>query len=307
MYSINIRGFYAVVWTKVCYDEKSPMIIQSAAVLAKLIEKNQSEKQDSSRHLLCPHCLVRTKLYTLEDGRRKCTVCGKKFAPNKKTDKTKLEQYADTLVCFCLDFPAQKTSDVTNIRYRLVAAYYKQFRILLAEQNLVQEQMQLLMTVEKTDRMTSESEVLRHTKKDQYHKDTKKGDAPIFGVKYLTNGTVFIDVLQDDNIPFHFKTIFSDKNTIGVGRFAGYAGFIRGGKFLRFSNANTQVSEAEHFWTWVKPRMLKYHGIWKKNTGLYLKELEWKYNHRLLSAEAQALAITDLIPPNFLELWSAKA
>lgn len=282
------------------------MIIQSAAVLARLIRKHQSHTQDSSRHFLCPKCSSRTKLYTLNDGRRQCSSCGKKFDPNKKTDETKLQQYADILVCFCLDFPAQQASDITKLRYRLIADCYKHFRILLAQQNLIQEQMQLLIAVEKADQDSSESTVLQHAKRGLHHHDTKIGDAPIFGVKYLKNGKVFIDVLQDDTGPFHFETIFNNKETVGLGRFAEYAGFIRGRKFLRFSDNTTKDDDAEYLWSWIKTRMLKHHGIWKKNTGLYLKELEWKYNHRLLSPEAQALTIVDLMPPDFLEAWSKK-
>ncbi|PIQ76168.1 hypothetical protein COU78_01255 [Candidatus Peregrinibacteria bacterium CG10_big_fil_rev_8_21_14_0_10_49_24] len=282
------------------------MIIQSAAVLAKLQETHLDYTQDGSRHFLCPSCRNRTKLYTLKDGRKKCSVCVKKFDPDKKTDKTKLKQYADILVCFCLDFSAQQTSDLTKLRYRLVADCYKHFRILLAQQNLLEEQMHLLTTVEDTDRSSSESTVLQHTKQGINHKNTKKGDAPIFGVTYLKNGKIFIDVLRDDSIPFHFETIFNDKEIIGKSQYCAYAGFIRGGKFLRFSDTTDHTDGVEHFWSWMKERMLKHHGIRKKNTGLYLKELEWKYNHRLLSPKAQAYAIVDLMPSNFLKQWSKK-
>ncbi len=35
-------------------------------------------KKTNDRHIICPRCKVRTKLYKLQDGRRKCTKCGKK-------------------------------------------------------------------------------------------------------------------------------------------------------------------------------------------------------------------------------------
>ena len=57
----------------------------------------------------------------------------------------------------------------------------------------------------------------------------------------------------------------------------------------------------------ISERMLKHRGIWKRNTGLYLKELEWKYNNRLLSPETQALKIAELMPIDFLTTWSDKA
>lgn len=43
-----------------------------------------------------------------------------------------------------------------------------------------------------------------------------------------------------------------------------------------------------------------------KNMGLYLKELEWKCNHRLLSPDVQAVRIAGLFPADFLESWSER-
>jgi len=52
--------------------------------------------------------------------------------------------------------------------------------------------------------------------------------------------------------------------------------------------------------------MRNHRGIWKRNTGLYLKELEWKYNNRLLTPETQAMKIAALMPMDFLTRWSDK-
>jgi ribosomal protein L37AE/L43A len=83
------------------------MIISSDSVQAVLQEKARRYSRDASQHLLCPSCQSRTRLYALSDGRRKCSACGRKFSRGKKTDATRLRQYADTLVCFALDFPAE--------------------------------------------------------------------------------------------------------------------------------------------------------------------------------------------------------
>ncbi len=115
------------------------MIINADSLVPHLREKVRPTQSDDSRHILCPHCEVRTKLNTLGDGRKKCTVCGKKFRIHKVTKQNKLQQCAEILLCFCIDFSAHKTAQITGHRYRLVAAYYVHFRKLLTEADLPQE------------------------------------------------------------------------------------------------------------------------------------------------------------------------
>lgn len=101
-------------------------------------------KSDTSRHLLCPFCETRTKLNTLGDGRRKCTACGKKFRIHKATEETKLQQCAEILLCFCVNFSAHQTAQITHHRYRPVAVYYDHFRKLIAEKSVPAEKIPLL-------------------------------------------------------------------------------------------------------------------------------------------------------------------
>jgi hypothetical protein len=90
------------------------------------------------------------------------------------------------------------------------------------------------------------------------------------------------------------------------GRREGYAGFICCGKFHRFTDDEKAKHGADQLWTWIRERIRNHHGIWKRNTGFYLKELEWKYNHRSLDPEVQAQKIIELMPMNFLTSWSLK-
>lgn len=109
------------------------MIINADSILPHLKSLVRPTNSDVSRHLLCPDCKTRTKLNTLADGRRKCSLCGKKFRIHKVTDETKLRQCAEILLCFCLDFPSRNTTQITGHRERLVAVYYNHFRRLLVK------------------------------------------------------------------------------------------------------------------------------------------------------------------------------
>ncbi len=107
------------------------MIINADALVPYLKEKVRPTKSDASRHLLCPQCAVRTRLNTLGDGRKKCTVCGKKFRVDTAADKRKLQQCAEILLCFCLETPVRKAAQATQYRTRMVTEYYEHFRTVL--------------------------------------------------------------------------------------------------------------------------------------------------------------------------------
>ena len=273
------------------------MQIRSDAILARLTEKARRRGQDRSRHLLCPACRVRTRLYALKDGRRKCGACGTKFTPEKKADADRLRRHADLLLCFCFGVTARQASAMTGAHYRLASTAYERFRTLLAAQNLMPGKMALLTTVSASGHGVHDSEFCKRCRGRFGCEGRKAGDAPVFGVKILSDGSVFIDPLEEAEAGPRFER----------GKFSGYAGFICRGKFHRFTDNDRAKDGAERLWAWMSERLRRHHGIWKKNTGLYLKELEWKYNHRALSAEEQAAAIADLLPAELLSTWSNDA
>jgi transposase len=48
----------------------------------------------------------------------------------------------------------------------------------------------------------------------------------------------------------------------------------------RFSSGKVYINGLEGFWSWAKERIIKHHGVSKEKFPLYLKELEFRYNHR---------------------------
>lgn len=279
------------------------MIFNAESLVPHLKEKVRPTQSDTSRHLLCPYCRRRTRLNTLGDGRRKCTVCGKNFRIHKTTDRNKLQQCAEILLCFCLDFSAHRAAQITHHRYRLVAAYYEHFRRLLTEKSLPREKIQLL-TAQKGGR-----HVLHDRSRCKWCKSkVRSGDGggpPVFGVQFRESGEVSIDPLKDDEAVLHFHGFGSRAEA--PGRREGYAGFICCGKFHRFTAEDRGKDGAEQLWTWIRERVRSHHGIWKKNTGFYLKELEWKYNNRSVDPELQARKIIEMMPVDFLTRWLLKA
>lgn len=91
-----------------------------------LKEKNQHKNRTKSGNIICPGCKVRTKLYKLKDGRRKCKKCGKNFVIKGKQEKSKLKKIADVIVGFSLDFSALKTAKLFKYNYSEVLDIYYQ-------------------------------------------------------------------------------------------------------------------------------------------------------------------------------------
>jgi len=48
----------------------------------------------------------------------------------------------------------------------------------------------------------------------------------------------------------------------------------------QFSRGRVYINGLEGFWSWAKERVIKHHGISAHRFPLYLKELEFRYNHR---------------------------
>ena len=65
----------------------------------------------------------------------------------------------------------------------------------------------------------------------------------------------------------------------------------------RFCDGKVHINGLGGFWSWAKERLFKHHGVSAKNFPLYLKELEFRYNHREESIfEPLVRFLSDLVP-----------
>jgi transposase len=48
----------------------------------------------------------------------------------------------------------------------------------------------------------------------------------------------------------------------------------------RFISDKVYINGLEGFWSYAKQRLIKFHGVSKEKFPLYLKEMEFRYNHR---------------------------
>ena len=214
------------------------------------------------------------------------------------SEGNKLQQCAEILLCFCLDFSAHRAAQITYHRYRLVAEYYDHFRTLLTEMSLSEEKMKLL------SEHKGDIQVIHDRSRCRWCQSKIRGvvkeNPPVFSVQCGSSGTVTIDPLNDDEAAM----FGSQKEHSDASR--GYVGFICCGKFHRFAGIGGLKDSAEKQWAWILERVHARYGIWKHNTGYYLKELEWKYNNRSLDPDLQAQKIIGFMPADFLTAWLDK-
>lgn len=275
------------------------MIINADYLVTHLKDKVRPTQIDASRHMICPDCGKRTKLNTLADGRRKCTVCGKKFRIHKVTVETKLRQCAEILLCFCIDFSPQKAAQITQHRYRLVSQYNDHFRRLIAETSVPQKGV-VLPSSEAGDILTvRDPSRCRCCKRKIRLSDTTE-KTPTFAIRLQDKDNVSIDPLNDDEVPSHC-TANSSKGKFA--EYPAYAGFICCGKLHRCTQNGKIQDDTEQLWALIKEWVRSHSGIRKKNIGHYLKELEWKYNNRAIHPDLQAQKIIELMPIDFLTSW----
>lgn len=249
------------------------------------------------KRTLCPQCRTRTALYRLGDGRRRCAVCGKRFSLGGKRSDRHLQQLADILLCFCLDFPALRASAITGYRQPTVDLLYRNIRRVIAGEHWGTMHIRLASSLETEDRQFTSAFCRRCRKRSGCHGRLCR-DAPVFGVRVEGDGEVRLDPLPDEPLLRGGMVVPPILRGVPKDPYARYGGFICHGKLHRFSdrhNDGHMRDGCEQFWTWTAERLHRYHGMRTENLGFYLKECAWKYNHRALGPEEQALALIPLL------------
>jgi transposase len=115
------------------------------------------------------------------------------------------------------------------------------------------------------------------------------GKIPVFGI-LERGGKVRVEVVQ--NVTGETLLTMAIKKVkrgslIYTDKFRSYNGLISYGfrhmridHGKRFVNGKVYINGIEGFWSFAKERLMKYHGVNPKKFPLYLKELEFRYNHR---------------------------
>jgi len=112
---------------------------------------------------------------------------------------------------------------------------------------------------------------------------------PVFGIlerNGIVKVTVVSDVTADTLIGITEKTVrrgsivYTDKyKSYDSLMFCGYR-HLQVDHSVRFGSGKVYINGLEGFWSFAQKRLAKFNGVSHSKFPLYLKEMEWRYNHR---------------------------
>ncbi|MFW5734574.1 MAG: transposase [Oceanidesulfovibrio sp.] len=237
----------------------------------------------------CPRCLHR-KLYPLSSGRRRCARCKYTFHDFSRRflniGNLSPQDWLRVIKLFELEVPQSVIAVQTGLAPNTVAKALNTIRLAIAAQALDAHQLYEAGLA----RSVLKSHAPAHPEADD------SGWPPVFGL-VEQGGLAFLDILPDltVNSLIHFKRNFRLRtaalgSVVYTDRFAPYLSLLVSGPQdiwqdwqgnpVTHRDKGLAVDATQQFWRFAKERLRRYRGIAPERFPLYLKELEFRYNHR---------------------------
>ncbi len=213
-------------------------------------------------------------LSRLRDKRVWCSACRSKYSLSK------LKRDLRVLYYFYLEVSARKCAKELELDYETVSKRYAQYREAIL--------------------LSSESDFKKFHGKieadESYFGGKRKGNRgrgafnkqAVFGI-LDRNGRVYTAVVENvsaKTLFTHIKKKTRKGSVFYTDDFKSYKDLKQYGKHNRvkhsktFGRGHNHINGIEGFWSFAKERFQKYHGIKKKNYLPYIKEMEFRFNHR---------------------------
>ena len=213
-------------------------------------------------------------LSRLGDKRIWCGSCHKKYSLRK------LKRDLDVLYYFYLEVSARKCTCELKLNYKTVAKRYAQFRKAIMRYSEIEFK-----------KLPGQIEA-----DEAYFGGVRKGNRGrgafnkqvVFGI-LERNGKVYATVVKDVSAKTlfeHIKKKTQKGSVFYTDDFKSYKDLKQYGKHYRvkhsktFGKGHNHINGIEGFWSFAKERFHKYHGIKKTNYLPYVKEMEFRFNHR---------------------------
>ena len=231
----------------------------------------------SDRYFLGRKCVYcdSNKLYRLKDKRIKCKSCGKKYS------LFKLKRDLQILYYFYLELSARKAAKELNVDYQTVQSRFMKFR-----RNIFD------YSEQQVKKMNGELEL-----DESYFGGKRKGNRGrgaqnktiVFGI-LERKGQVYTKIVENvskETLMEEIKNKTKKGSVFYTDGWRSYNDLKQFGKHNiikhdkdQFADGHNHINGIEGFWSYSKERFHKYHGINHKNYPLYLKEMEFRFNHR---------------------------
>jgi len=239
-----------------------------------------ADKESEDRHVKCPQCGFRGH-YRLTDGRRMCRRCRKKFTHRplrRGLSDWKLEQIAEL---FWLEVPAARAAKKVGAHPNTVAKYYHRIR-----QRITEERRRELKKLEgPVEADESYFGGVRQGKRGR----GAAGKIPVFGL-LKRGGEVRVILPERCDGEQLIGAIMANVELDSIVYTDGYSAYnklsLKGFHHQRVNHAETftdgrsHINGIENFWGYAKRRLKVYHGGFKRNFHLFIREMEFRFNHR---------------------------
>lgn len=211
--------------------------------------------QSQERCVYCGH----DHLYVLDDGMRKCSRCRKKHSPRR------VERIVSIIQAFSRDETASQASRRLELSYVSVLRQYEHFRKACAR--ICEAEYEALR------HLSCEYEEYYYLERTKRHRPEAVFDAYNF-ITFELEGHVYnilMPTLQ------RYKEQFIDDDLIKV-----YSQeFDRFKRKSRIIKVSRHLNQIVAFWDYFETSIVRYKGVSKENFPLYLKEIEFKFNHEM--------------------------
>ncbi len=237
------------------------------------------------RHRFCPKCHCR-KLYHLHnDDRRRCSHCRYTFHDfsGRWINQCRLScsNWLRIVKLFELELSVRKIALQTGLPYKTTYRAVTVLRFALLD-NVQEEVRRLGREVEMDESYFGGRQKGRRGR-------GAAGKVPVFGI-LERGGRVTVEVVPNVTSQTLLglavkkvrrgSLIYTDRYKVYDSlMFCGYR-HLAVDHSKHFSKGRVYINGLEGFWSWAKERLVKHHGISPHRFPLYLKELEFRYNHR---------------------------
>lgn len=204
---------------------------------------------------------------------------------NKYSNRSRISEtkFREIIRHFSLDLDAQKTALLINLNRNTINRYFSLIRQRIAE------------------KCEQDSPFLGEVEVDESYFGAKRikgkrgrgasGKTIVFGI-FQRGGKVYTEIVPDcakATLQGVIRGRVDLESIIHSDGWRGYNGLVDIGykKHYRVHHGNDEfargrchINGIESFWSFAKNRMIKFYGIRKSHFYLYLKECEFRFNHR---------------------------
>lgn len=249
----------------------------------------------------CPRCRSR-HLYRLAEGRRRCARCRYTFHDFSRRwlhrGRLSCRQWLRLVKLFELEVSTRKMATQLKLAYNTTYKAVTTLRLAILAH--AQDGATLLQGEIEMD------EAYFGGRRKGRRGRGAAGKVPVFGI-LEREGRVFVEVVPNVRAQTVLglavkkvrrgSIVYTDRFQIyDALMFCGYR-HLQIDHRTEFSRGRVYINGLEGFWSYAKERLMKHHGISPQRFPLYLKELEFRYNHRHEDLFPTLVAyLCDLVP-----------